>query len=156
MELRQLRYFVALARELHFRRAADQLRIAQPSLSQQLRRLEDEIDARLVHRTKRRVELTDAGRVFLREAQRILADAERIVRLTRLANRGAAGELVIGCTPAAELSVLPRVLPLFRVRCPTAAIRIESLSTAAQLEALRNRALNVGSSGCPVTNSRSC
>jgi DNA-binding transcriptional LysR family regulator len=144
VEIRQLRYFVALARELHFRRAADQLRIAQPSLSNQLQRLEDEVDARLVHRTKRRVQLTEAGRVFLGEAQRILTDVERLVRLTRLANRGAAGELMIGCTPAAELSVLPRVLPLFKARCPTVAIRIESLSTAAQLEALRNRALHVG------------
>lgn len=123
---------------LHFRRAAERMRIAQPGLSQQIKRLEEDLDVKLLLRTKRRVQLTDAGRAFLMEARRILADAERAVRVARLTSSGEAGELVIGCTEAGEISVLPRVLPVFRSRFPGVRLTVETLDTMAQLKALRD------------------
>src|SRR5262245_49929242 len=96
MELRHLRYFATVAEELHFSRAAARLRIAQPPLSQQIRRLEEELGVTLFNRTRRRVELTHAGREFLREAQSVLALAERAVRTARRASRGEIGRLAIG------------------------------------------------------------
>ena len=118
--------------------------MAQPALSRQVRRLEAELDVRLLSRTKRDVRLTDAGRVFSAEARQILAQADHAVRITRLTGRGESGELVVGCTQAGEVGILPRVLPVFQRRCPRVNVAVESLGTAAQLEAIRLRRIHVG------------
>ena len=96
MELRHLRYFISVANELNFTRAAALLRTAQPSLSQQIRQLEDEVGVALLERTRHRVRLTPAGHVFLRESQEIVARVESAVHQATRAARGQAGEVSIG------------------------------------------------------------
>ena len=104
MELRHLRYFVAVAEELHFTRAAQRLHIGQPPLSQQIQALEAELGVRPPRRHQRKVELTEAGRQFLSRAQRILADTELAAMEARRAARGEIGELSIGFTSSLPLS----------------------------------------------------
>src|SRR6187402_460889 len=103
MELRHLRYFVALAEELHFGRAAARLGISQPPLSQQIMILERTLSARLLNRTNRRVELTQAGALFLAEARTILERADRAVSIAKRAESGELGELRIAMFPSAPL-----------------------------------------------------
>ena len=96
MELRHLRYFIAVAEELHFGRAALQLGISQPPLSQQIQALEQELGARLFERTNRRVELSEAGRLFLDEARQVLAQVEKAADVARRAQLGELAEMKIG------------------------------------------------------------
>src|SRR6185369_17318018 len=96
IELRHLRYFLVVAEELHFSRAAERLDIAQPPLSQTIQRLERELGVQLFQRTKRKVALTDAGRVFLEEARRTLAQVERTIRLVQRTGSGELGRLTVG------------------------------------------------------------
>src|SRR6266853_134407 len=110
MELRHLRYFVTVAEELHFGRAANKLHISQPPLSIQIRALENELGLTLLNRTKRHVSLTQAGTVLLAEASYILARVEQAVLATKRAARGEIGELVIGFISVADYNVLPVVL----------------------------------------------
>ena len=110
MELRHLRYFVAVAEELHFRRAAERLHVAQPAVSEQVRKLEDELGVRLLDRSQRSVVLTDAGAALLTEARHVLHDA-RVARVAaRNANGRAAGRLRIGYMPALLPARVPRAL----------------------------------------------
>jgi DNA-binding transcriptional LysR family regulator len=153
VELRHLRYFVTLAGELHFRRAAERLHIAQPALSQQIRQLEDEVQVKLLLRTTRQVQLTDAGRTFLPEARRILGDLDRATRLARLTGRGESGVLTIGCTEAAEISVLPRALAAFRKAAPGVTLAVESLTTSDQVQALRDGRIQLGFLRLPCEDS---
>lgn len=144
MELRHLRYFVAVAEELHFGRAAARVRIAQPPLSQQVRQLEAELGVVLLTRTKRRVELTPAGRAFLEHARQILAETERAKRMAQRAGRGEVGRLAIGFVSSADLDVLPRVLRTWRERFPDVEVELHALLTAAQVDALRHGRIDVG------------
>jgi DNA-binding transcriptional LysR family regulator len=144
MEIRLLRYFVAVAEELHFSRAAARLRIAQPALSHQIRRLEDGLGVTLVNRTKHRVALTAAGEAFLVEARRALAQVERAVRAARRAHRGETGRLAIGFVPSADLDVLPRVLRVWSARFPDVDVELHPLFPAQQVAALRDGRLHVG------------
>src|SRR5258708_11508432 len=96
MELRHLRYFVTLAEELHFGRAAEKLHISQPPLSMQIRALENELGVTLLNHTQRQVSLTQAGAALLGEARHILARVEQAVLMTKRAGRGEIGELAIG------------------------------------------------------------
>jgi DNA-binding transcriptional LysR family regulator len=118
MELRHLRYFVAVAEELHFGRAARHLHIVQPALSKQISTLESELGVRLLQRSRRRVELTEAGRVFLADARAVLAQADLAVSRAAAAARGEAGVLVVGFIPPALNSVLPSALRRYRERYP--------------------------------------
>ena len=125
-ELRSLRYFVAVAEELHFGRAAARLHIAQPSLSVQIRKLEHSLGARLFERTSRSVELTDVGAVLLEEATRLLVGADRLVAATREAARGRRGTLVVGFQGNAAAELTPKVLTAFQARHPRVQVEMRS------------------------------
>lgn len=125
-ELRALRYFVAVAEELHFGRAASRLHISQPSLSVQIRKLEHSLGARLFERTSRRVELTAVGTVLLEEAHRLLAGAERLVAATREASRGVHGTLVVGFQGNAAAELTPKILTAYQTRHPRVQVEMRS------------------------------
>lgn len=155
MELRHLRYFVAVAEDLHFGRAAERLGIAQPPLSQQIRRLEAELGARLLHRTNRRVQLSDVGRAFLVEAKLTLTQADRAREVVRRVKRGEFGQLIIGHQATAEVSVFPRLLPKFTRRHPEVAISFQTpLLPQEQFEMLRDGRIHVGFLRLPAKDSR--
>jgi DNA-binding transcriptional LysR family regulator len=154
MELRHLRYFVAVAEELHFSRAAARLHIAQPPLSQQIRRLERDLGVALFSRTRRRVDLTPAGRALLEEARRILAQADRAARIARRAGAGAIGQLALAFVPSADLDLLPRVLRLWRGRFPDVELDLQVLLPVAQMEALAAGRIQVGLLRLPVVADR--
>lgn len=144
MELRHLIYFIAVAEEMHFGRAAKRLNISQPPLSQQIRRLEEEIGVRLFDRTRRSVEITPAGRVFLDEARRIVALSEEAVRRTVRAEKGEIGRLAIGFIGSANYSVLPHVIREFRKRFQNVELSLAEMNTSHQLEALHGGRIQVG------------
>jgi DNA-binding transcriptional LysR family regulator len=145
MKLRHLRYFVAVAEELHFGRAAGRLHIAQPPLSLQIRALEEELQAKLFDRTSRRVVLTEAGRTFLDDARAILALTEEAKRRAAQIARGAAGRLEIGFTGSAPFNpMMPPLLAQFRRRWPGVRLALNQMTTAAQLEALCDGGLDIG------------
>jgi DNA-binding transcriptional LysR family regulator len=114
MELRQLRYFVAVAQELHFRRAAERLHVAQPAISEQVRKLEDELGVTLLERSPRRVALTEAGAGLLADASDVLRLVDAAARAARAARERTAARLRIGYTPAALPAVVPRALQALR------------------------------------------
>src|ERR1700682_4388570 len=110
MELRHLRYFVAVAESLHFGRAAAQLRIAQPSLSHQIRQLEAELQTALFQRTKRRVVLTESGRLFLEEAREILAHTDRATLIARKASLDGSEQVRVGFAIWTDLTKIFQVI----------------------------------------------
>jgi DNA-binding transcriptional LysR family regulator len=144
VEVRHLRSFLAVADELHFGRAAARLHISQPPLSQQIRRLEDEIGARLFRRTNRRVQLTPAGQAFLAEARQTIASAERAVGAAQRAERGEIGELVVGYVPSAAYGPLPDVIRMFRKRLPGVELKLRNLRSVHQSQALLERRIDIG------------
>jgi DNA-binding transcriptional LysR family regulator len=145
MELRHLRYFVAVAEELNFGRAAERLRIAQPPLSRQIRDLEREIGAPLFERVPRGVELTPAGRAFLPEARLTLAQAERAQRTAHRAAQGETGRLRVGFVEAATHSgILPDVLSFFRAHLPSVGLSLFELDALRQAEAFQDGRIDVG------------
>lgn len=152
MELRHLRYFVAVAEELHFGRAAERVHISQPPLSQQIRQLEEEIGVELFHRTKRRVLLTHAGKIFLDEARQILDMSGRAVHSAQRAERGEIGRLVMGLVSSATYSLAPSVLRSFRERFPDVELILGELTTDQQLEALQKGRISIGFLRRPVRN----
>lgn len=118
IDLRRLRYFVAVAETLHFGKAAARLHISQPPLSRQIQQLEQEIGALLLRRSKRHVELTAAGEHLLVDARRLLVDAEQMGERTRRAAAGASGRLVLGFISAVDYSILPGCCALTAKRIP--------------------------------------
>lgn len=144
IELHRLRYFVAVAEELNFSRAALRLNIAQPPLSLQIQKLEAEIGVTLLLRTKKRCELTFAGQMFLKEARATLAQAAHAIDVARRASRGEVGELTIGYTASADLSVLTKIVPVFRERFPDARLEFRSLFHADQIAKLHDETIDVG------------
>ncbi len=137
MELRHLRYFLAVAEAGHFTRAAAQLGIQQPPLSQQIRALEEELGTPLFVRTPRGAELTDAGRAFRTEARRVLADLERAGDAARRAARGESGVLRLGFTASAAFNpIVPTLVRGFRRGWPAVTLALEETNTAGLLAAL--------------------
>lgn len=150
MKLHQLRYFVTVAEELHFGRAASRLRMAQPPLSRQIHELEAELATRLFNRTTRRVELTDAGRILLEEARSALAQVDHAAEAARRAGQGEIGQLVVGVVPTVDTQVFTRILRAFAARYPSVQIVIRSLNTTTQIQGLRAGTLQAGFLRLPV------
>ena len=143
MELRHLRYFVTVAEELNFSKAALKLFTAQPSLSQQIKDLEEEIGVKLLNRTKRKVELTDEGVIFLEQARLTLAQAEKAVAMARQVSQAKQQILRIGFVPVAEMKIFPYVLPNLRVQKPDLKIELHSLNNTEQMSALQRGELDL-------------
>jgi DNA-binding transcriptional LysR family regulator len=150
MELRHLKYFVAVAEEGHFGRAARRLFISQPPLSRQIRDLEEEVGVRLFERGRDRVRLTEAGRQFLEGARQTLVQADRTVALAKGAAEGKSGFLSIGYIPTGDLGVIPRVLLPFRKRYPKIELELRSLAVTPQIEELRRERIHLGFLRLPV------
>ena len=151
MELRHLRYFVAVAEEGHVTRAAERLGIQQPPLSQQIRALERELDAQLFHRKPRGVELTPAGRALLDEARAILARTEEAIAATRRAAHGESGRIVIGFTNSASFHpFVPRAIRAFREAYPLVALALEESGTVELVGALRGQTIDAAFVRSPV------
>ncbi len=144
MELRHFRSFVAVAEELHFGRAAERLHIAQPALSRQIRQLERDLDVQLFTRTKRRVELTEAGRVFLPEARQTIDQAARAARAAQRSVRGEIGRLEVSFVPSATHEVLPPIFGAFHERFPDVVIVPRQMTTSEQLQALTDDKIGIG------------
>ncbi len=151
MELRHLRYFVTVGEELHFGRAASKLSIVQPSLSQQIQQLEQELGFPLLYRTKRSVELTDAGKVFLVEAKHVLAQVQEAKRTAQRAYRGEVGRLVVGYISSSTYDLLPTMLRVYRERYPDVEVALRELTTQEQLRALEREYIQVGLLRLPIS-----
>ena len=143
MELRHIRYFIAVAEELNFTKAAQRLSTAQPSLSQQIRQLEDEIGTPLFQRTHGKVSLTPAGRALLKEAREIHRRVERLATLASDAANGSARHLSIGVNPLAEVKVIPRVVPVIEKRFPELVLTFHSVSSNDQIAGLRDCSIDI-------------
>ena len=150
MDHRYLRYFIAVAEELSFTRAAERLHTVQPSLSQQIRRLEEIVGTPLFHREKHRLHLTEAGRIFLQESRTILQYTDRAIALARQAARAEAGFMTIGFVPGVEGKIFPRILPILHAKYPDIELSLRSLTSPQQLVALQNREINIGFMRPPV------
>lgn len=144
MELRHLRYFCAVAKELNIGRAAATLHISQPPLTRQIQQLEDELGAQLFKRSVKGMELTDAGRTLYADAKNILALAELATERTRRAAQGLIGRLDVGIFGSGVFDVVPRVLLRFRQAFPDVKVVLHTLDKAEQVEALRERRITIG------------
>lgn len=149
LDLRRLRYFTHLAEDLHFGRAAARLGISQPPLSQQIRLLEEELGVQLFERNSRRVALTVAGQLFLKEARQTIAQADHAVTVARRAARGELGALAIGFNATAPL--VPQVsaaIHRFRQAYPDVALSLSEVATADQAAAIGSGSLDIGFMRC--------
>jgi DNA-binding transcriptional LysR family regulator len=144
MELRHLRYFVAVAEELNVRQAATRLHLSQPPLSRQIHDLEDEVGTKLFVRSQSGMHLTDAGRIFLTEARSILSQSQRAVQLAQAASRGEAGRLDIAYSVESFEPVLLRVIRLFRRLFPMVEFGIRELTYYQQIQELIHRHIDIG------------
>ena len=143
VELRHLRYFVAVAEELNFTRAAARLHTSQPSLSQQIRQLEKDVGVKLLDRSRHHVALTNAGRIFLQQAKDVLARVEHARRLAKQAADGRAGELSVGTFPSADVRILPALRPLIAERLPDLRLVLHSRYAVEPIAGLQSGALDV-------------
>ena len=143
MELRHLRYFVTVANELNFTRAAEKLNTVQPSLSQQIKDLEREVEVQLLKRNNRKVELTEAGQAFLKEALLSLEHAERAIQVARQIAHANKDQLNIGFVPVAEMKVFPYIMPTIRAHFPEVKINFHSLTDAQQFRALKKGEIDI-------------
>jgi DNA-binding transcriptional LysR family regulator len=145
MELRHLRYFVAVAEEQHFRHAAERLRVAQPALSRQIQSLEEEIGFKLFDRLPRGVKLSTAGKLFLEDARRILQQLDDATKRAKGVASGRSGTLRVGFVESISWhGVVPKSMRRFCQRQPDAELQVYSLRSADQLEAIRSGRLDAG------------
>lgn len=144
MEMRQLRYFCALARYRSFTRAAESLHIAQPPLSRQVQMLEEEIGVQLVHRGTRPVQLTDAGRLFHEQALQVLGRIEQMLASTRQLGRNERVVLSIGYVASTLYSDLPLLVRRLRGRCPELNIQLVEIASMQQVQALKEQRIDIG------------
>lgn len=144
MELRDLRCFTVVAEELHFGRAAERLEMAQPHLSRLIKQLEVEIGARLLERTHRKVELTEAGKALLIGAREIVAKVDAVQPAVRRAARGLAGHIAIGFNSIALGGMLPRAVRNFRRHFPEVEVELHEMASVEQSLALTERKIDVG------------
>src|SRR5262245_12489396 len=151
MELRHLRYLVAVAEELHLGRAAIRLHISQPPLSQQIRQLEEELGVQLFERTKREVRLTEAGRRIVTEAHEVLRQVDHFSNVAARASEGAIGHLSVA-GPGGVNEILVETLRVFAKQYPGVRIELQFMNTGLQIEALRERRIQVGFLNMPVND----
>lgn len=152
MELRHLRYFIAVAEELHFGRAAQRLRMAQPPLSQQIKALEESLGATLLDRTTRRVDLTPAGEVLLERGRKLLAEVDTLTGDISRIHQGVRGILRLGSSGSAAYDVLPRILREARLRLPEVELEVTGESLTPQMiEALLDHRLDLALLRLPVS-----
>jgi DNA-binding transcriptional LysR family regulator len=152
MELRHLRYLVAVAEELHFGRAAIRLHISQPPLSQQIRQLEEELGVKLFERTKREVRLTEAGKRIVNEAQQVLSQVDHFTKVASRAGEGSIGNLSVA-GPGGVNEILVDTLRVFAQRYPGVHIELQFMNTGLQIEALREGRIQAGFLNLPVNDS---
>ena len=143
MELRHLRYFVAVAEEENVTRAAARLHVSQPPLSRQIRDLEGELGIALFEHKAKSVRLTEAGRVFLNEARAVLSRAIEAVQVAKAVGEGKAGEIHVGYAPSLTVEILPRALRNFQESNPGVRVQLHDLSTQAMLQGLQEGKLHV-------------
>jgi DNA-binding transcriptional LysR family regulator len=156
VELRHLRYFVAVAEDLNFTRAAGKLHLAQPSLTRQIHNLENEIGVRLLNRSRSQVTLTEEGRSFLGDARRILALATESVLAVQRLSRGESGQLNIAYLPNFDFGLLPETLAVFRQAFPHVALNLFDMSPAEQFRALDARKIDLGFVGLRPSGAGGC
>jgi DNA-binding transcriptional LysR family regulator len=144
VELRHLRYFVAVAETLNYRRAAQAIHIAQPALSKQIKDLEEQVGVRLLDRNTGGVVLTDAGAVFLEEARDILERVDMAAKAAREAEAGRSGRLTVGSLGAVSASFLPATLAAFRARFPRIEVNLHEAPAPDQIHALQTGVIQVG------------
>ena len=149
MELRHLRYFLAVAEALNFTKAAKQLRIAQPSLGRQVQDLEDEMGVDLLKRSPRGVTLTAEGKLFLEEAREVLRRADESVKKVQALARGEYGELHIGYAPTPTVEILPPALAGFQKANPEVKVLLHDMSSDEIMDGLRNGGLQVAVTAWP-------
>jgi len=152
MELRHIRYFLALAEELNFSRAAERLYISQPPLSRQIKELEEEIGADLFHRTKQEVQLTNAGREFLHQAYQIIDQVERALINTRLSSTGKVGELRVGFSGA--INDLIPTLKKYQEAYPKVRLTLKHMTSTEQIKALNERQIDLANITIPTNNEK--
>lgn len=144
MDIRKLKYFIAVAEELHFHRAAEKLHMTQPPLTQQIQALEHELGVKLFERNKRQVRLTPAGAVFYEEASRVLSQLERSIQTVQLASQGIIGHLNIAFIGSAEGGIMVDVLKIFRQRFPQIQLNLLEMTSAQQWQALHDGTIHIG------------
>jgi LysR family hca operon transcriptional activator len=152
MDLRYLRYFIAVAEEMNFTHAADRLHTVQPSLSRQIQRLEEMVGTPLFRRNRHGLKLTEGGRIFLDESRSILLQMDRAIVAARQGARAEAGHISMGFIVGSEMRILSKFLPTLKVRCPEMKISFHALGESDLLSALEQEKINVAFLGGAPTS----